>query len=99
MPQYQPGDAVYCIVGPLSDPPSGDSPGCHLCNWADKLIIRSFDGLNEKKVRSYSVSHEHITDGRTFTIYGNEISTIKPLPCNRPSNYINAIGRSIGVWR
>jgi hypothetical protein len=90
MPQYEVGDVVYAIKE-LRDPPSGDSPGGYLCDFADKLIIRDVF-LPKNGMHSYLVSHEPRVKPPWFQIYGNEISTMKHFSHNKPFHWTRPNG-------
>ena len=81
MPLFQVDDVVYSLKE-LNEPASGDSPSCHLCDFADKLIIRKVSTMINTGRLVYHVSHEHVTDGRCFTVSGNEISYMQHFKTN-----------------
>jgi hypothetical protein len=64
---YSVGDVVT-VIAATGDAPSGDSPG-------EKLIVRSFSDWDRSPFPIH-VSHEHVTDGRTFGVAPNEIERL-----------------------
>jgi hypothetical protein len=71
------GDVVT-VRRAVGDAPSGDSPGGCYATHGDKLIVRGFSDWDESPF-PIALSHEHITDGRTFGVKPEEIERL-PTP-------------------
>lgn len=71
---YEIGDEVT-VLGAVGDAPSGDSPGGCYATPGDKLIVRSFSDWVDSPFPIF-VSHEHVTDGRTFGVRPNEVARL-----------------------